>query len=89
MKLKSGTEKVTEKLETNKYIHDLRLYETIKSFGESICTWKINVAKAEENQGSQIKNIVEFNNKSRPISKECKDKKKLLKTHMLFTVVGN
>ena len=63
MKLKSGTEKVTEKLETNKYetnkyIHDLRQYETIKSFGESICTWKINVAK--ENQGNQIKNIVEL-----------------------------
>ena len=53
-------------------------FETIRSFGASISTGKININEAERDQSILLKNMVEFNNKSRPKTKEGKDKKILV-----------
>ena len=52
-------------------------FET-RSFGASISTGKININEAERDQSILLKNMVEFNNKSRPKTKEGKDKKILV-----------
>ena len=44
-------------------------------FNNSIYIGKINIDEAEENQSNPLDKIVEFNNKSRPKTKEDKDKK--------------
>ena len=64
------------KYETRKYIYDFEQYETIRSFGDSIYTRKANIVEAEVDQNNPLKNIVEFTEKSRPRSKEGKDKKR-------------
>ena len=64
------------KYETRKYIYDFEQYETIRSFGDSIYTRKANIVEAEADQNNPLKNIVEFTEKSRPRSKEGKDKKR-------------
>ena len=57
---------------------------------DSIYTHKINVVKAEEDQGNLLNNIIEFHNKFRPRSKEHKDKKEILmKMHVHFMNVEN
>ena len=57
----------------------------MRSFGESIYPGKITTDEAEEDQSNLLKNIVEFNKKSRPRTKEYGDKKEILmKVHMLF-----
>ena len=48
----------------------------IQSFGESIYSGKINIDEAEIDQSNLLKNLVEFNNKSRPRNIEGKDKKR-------------
>ena len=53
-------------------------FETIRSFGASISTGKININEAERDQSILLKNMVELNNKSRPKTKEGKDKKILV-----------
>ena len=58
----------------NNYKYDFQQYETIASFGESIYAGKITIGEAEEDQSNLLKNIVEFNEKSRPKTKEGKDK---------------
>ena len=60
----------------NKYKYDFQQYETIRSFGESIHAGEITIDEAEEDQSNLLKNIVEFYEKSRAITKEGKDKKK-------------
>ena len=57
-------------MKQKKYVYDLQKYETIRYFGDSIYTLKINIAESEEDQGNPLSNIVEFNNKFRPRSKE-------------------
>ena len=64
------------KYETRKYIYDFEQYETIRSFGDSIYTRKANIVEAEADQNNPLKNIVEFTEKSRPRSKEGKDRKR-------------
>ena len=64
------------KYETRKYIYDFEQYKTIRSFGDSIYTRKANIVEAEADQNNPLKNIVEFTEKSRPRSKEGKDKKR-------------
>ena len=44
----------------------------MRIFGYSIYTRKANIAEVEEDQSSLLKNIVEFNDKSRPRSKEVR-----------------
>ena len=46
----------------------------MRFFGYSIHTRKANIAEVEEDQSNLLKNIVEFNNKSRPRSKGGKNK---------------
>ena len=50
----------------NKCKYDFQQYETIRSFGESIYTGKINTDKPEMDQGNLLKNLVEFNDRSSP-----------------------
>ena len=62
------------KFETKKYICDFHQYQPIRSFGASIYTCKSKILEVEEDllkniQGNLLKNIVEFNNKSRPKTK--------------------
>ena len=45
------------------------------TFGESIYTCKASIVEAEEDQSNLLKNLVEFNIKSRPKNKEGKVKK--------------
>ena len=64
------------KYKTKNYIYDFQQCETIRSFGESIYTQNISIVEAQEDQSNLLKNIVEFNNKSRPKNKEVEDKKR-------------
>ena len=61
---------------TNKYRYDFQQYETIRSFGESIYTGKINIDEAEVDQSNLLRNLVEFNEQSRPKTTEGKYKKR-------------
>ena len=63
------------KYKTNKYIYDFQKFQTIRSSVDSIYTGKISMDKAEMDQTNLLENIVKFNNKSRPRSKEDKAKK--------------
>ena len=58
------------------YIYDFQQYETLRSFGDSIYSGKIEWTKAEMDQSNLLKNVVEFCNKSRPRTVE--DKKRYL-----------
>ena len=60
------------KYETN----DFQKFETIKSFGNSIYTGKINIDEAEMDQTNLLENMVKFKNKSKPKTKEGKNKKR-------------
>ena len=62
--------------ETKKYICDFQQYETIRSYADNIYTGKINIDEAEMDQRNLLKNIVEFNNKSRLRTIEAKDKER-------------
>ena len=53
------------KIWNKKYINGFQQYETVRSFGESIYTSKVNIHEAEMDQRNILKNIVEFNNRSR------------------------
>ena len=75
------------KYNAKSYTYDFKQYETISSFGESIYTRKASIV---EDQITLLKNLVEFNNKSRQKNKEGKDKKEILmKVHMPFIKVEN
>ena len=70
MKLKNE-----KKMKQKKYIYEFQQYVTIKSFGESIYTRRAKIVETKEDQINLLKNIVEFNNKYEPRTKEGKDKK--------------
>ena len=70
MKLKNE-----KKMKQRKYIYDFQQYVTINSFGESIYTRRAKIVETKEDQINLLKNIVEFNNKYEPRTKEGKDKK--------------
>ena len=63
------------KYETNKYIFGFQQLETIKPFGDSIYTDKINIDGAEIDQNNLLENFVNFNKKCKPRSKEDRVKK--------------
>ena len=78
------------KYKTKNYTYDFQQYQTIRSFGESIYSGKINIDEAEMDQSSLLKYLVGFKNKSRPRTIEGKDKKKILmKVHMIFMKAEN
>ena len=51
------------KYKANKYLYDLQQFETIRSFGHSI-------DEAEMDQNNLLENMVKFNNKSKPKTRE-------------------
>ena len=61
------------KYKTKNHTHGFQQYETIRSFGESIYTGKINIDEAEMDQRNLLRNLGDFNNKSRPRRIEGKD----------------
>ena len=61
---------------TKKYTYDFQQYKAIRYFGKSIHSGKINIDEASTDQSNLFKNLVEFDNKSRPRTMEVKDKKK-------------
>ena len=50
--------------------------ETIRSFDGSLYTGKISIDETEIDQINRLENILKFNNKSKPKTKEGKDKKR-------------
>ena len=64
------------KYKTNKYTYDFQQFETIRSFGDNICTCKIDIDESEMDQSNLLENIVELDKNSRPRSKEDKEKKR-------------
>ena len=85
MKLKKG--KLNKKLiySTNKYKYDFQQYETIRSFGEGIYAGKNTIYEAEEGQRNLLKDILEFNEKLKPRTKEGNEKIKIfMKVDVLF-----
>ena len=64
------------KYETKNRTYDFQQYHTIRSFGDSIYTGKINVDEAEIDQTNLLQNWKEFNEKSRLRPKKVRDKKK-------------
>ena len=58
-----------------KYKYDFQQYEAIKSFGESIYFSKISIHEADMDQVDLLENMIKFTKKSRPKTKEDKDKK--------------
>ena len=59
----------------NKYKYDFQQYETIKSFGDSICNGKITIDEAEIDQSSMLDSLTDFHDRSRPKAAESKKKK--------------
>ena len=64
------------KYETNKFIFDFQEFQTIRSFGDSIYTGKINIEEAKIDQNNLLKNMVNSDKKSRLRSKEDRDEKR-------------
>ena len=78
------------KYETNKHLHDFQNFKKITLFGVSKDSDKITISVVDEDQSNLLENIVEFNNKSRPTTKEDKMKKEiLLIVQMLFMKIDN
>ena len=59
---------------SNKFEYDFQQHEAIRSFGESIYTGKINTDEAEIDQSNLLKNLMEFNDRSRARTTDGKDK---------------
>ena len=77
--IKKWEEKIKQKdlkYESGKYKYDFQQYETIRSFGEGIYFGKMYIHDAEMNQTNLLENMVKYNNKSRPKTKEGKDEKR-------------
>ena len=91
MELEMGREIKQEDLEykTKNYTFDFQQYKTIRSFGESIYTSKASIVEAEEDQINLFKNIVEFNNKSRPRTIEGKQMLQRLPIALAQVKAGN
>ena len=75
-KWEEKTKRQDLKHKTKNCTYDFQQYKTIRSFGESIYTGKINIDEAEMDQRILFKNLVEINDKSRPRITEGKEKKR-------------
>ena len=62
--------------ETNKYKYDFQQYDTIRSFGDSICNGKISIDEDEIDQDSLLDGLTDFNDRSRLKTAEGKNKKR-------------
>ena len=77
--IKKWEEKIERKdlkYKINKYLSDCQQFERVRSFGDSIYTSKITIDGADMDQTNLLENIATFNNKSKPKTKESKDKKR-------------
>ena len=77
--IKKWEEKIERKdlkYKINKYLSDCQQFERVRSFGDSIYTSKITIDEADMDQTNLLENIATFNNKSKPKTKESKDKKR-------------
>ena len=54
----------------------MKRYETIRYFSESIYSGKISIHEADMDQTNLLDNIKKFNDRSRPKTKDGKDKKR-------------
>ena len=72
-KWEEKTQREDLKYKTKTYTCDFQHHELIRSFSESIYSRKASIVEAEEDERSLLKNLVEFDNKSRPKNKETKD----------------
>ena len=52
-------------MKQKKYMYDFQQLEMKRSFGDYIYTGKISIDEAEMDQSNLLKNMVEFNDKSR------------------------
>ena len=80
IKLKNQKKTQTEKnyfmMQINVYIYDFRIFNTVRTFGRDIYEGKITLKEADEDQSELINDINEFNEKTRPKTKNKKKKKK-------------
>ena len=78
-KIRKWEEKIERKslkYKTNKYLCDFQQFETIRSFGDSIYTGKINIDEAEMDQSNLLEYMVKSNNRFEPKTKEGRANKK-------------
>ena len=64
------------KYKMNKYTYDFQQFEMIRSFSGNSYSGKISIDEADMDQSNLLENMVEFNNKSRPIITESNNKKR-------------
>ena len=64
------------KFKTNEYTYFFQQFQAIRSFGDNIYNDRINIDEAEMDQIHLLENMVEFNNKSKPRTKEGEGKSK-------------
>ena len=74
--IKKWEEREDLKYEAGKYKYDFQKYQTIRYFRKSIYAGKISIQQAEIDQTNLLGNAVRINNKSRPKTKQDKDKKR-------------
>ena len=74
-KWKEKTERKDLIYKANKYKYDFQQYETIRSFGNNIYNGKFSIDEAEMDGTNLLEIMIKFNNKSKPKTKEGKDKK--------------
>ena len=77
MKLENGKKNLngeTYKCKTDKCLYDFQQFETIRYFGDSTYTGKIDIDEAEIDQSNLLENMAEINKKSNSKTKEGKAK---------------
>ena len=75
---------------SSKKVLDFRIFKTIRSFADDICSSKITINKADQEQSHLVEYIQNFNNKTRPKNKDDKKTKKLfLIAQKIFIMVEN
>ena len=67
LKLETGKKNLngeTYKCKTDKWLYDFQQFETIRYFGDSTYTSKIDIDEAEMDQRNLLENMAEINKKS-------------------------
>ena len=81
LKIKRYTSKVIRDnlfYESSNQIYDYRIFKTIKSFGDSIYNYKIEIHEANQEQADLLEYILSFNSKAKPMSDDnCDSAEKL------------
>ena len=81
LKIKRYTSKVIRDnlfYESSNQIYDYRIFKTIKSFGDSIYHYKIEIHEANQEQADLLEYILSFNSKTKPMSDDnCDSAEKL------------